>query len=70
MASTRAEEAHVNPYYFSQRYREQLAEFERLAEIRRQMPKPPSPWPGRLSSVLALVRRNGPVVAAEARPCH
>ena len=60
----------MNPYFFSQRYREQLAEFERLAEIRRQMPKPPSRWPGRFSSVLARLRRHRPVVAAEARPCH
>jgi len=63
----------MHPYYFSQRYREQLAGFEHRAAIRRQFPKQPNGRFKRFASALIRSRRTAPTVtsvAAEARPCH
>ena len=63
----------MHPYFFSQLYRERLAEFEREAEIRRLLPKRESHRLKRFASVLTRSRRTVPTVApvaAEARPCH
>ena len=64
----------MHPYLFSVIYRERLAQFERDAERRRQLPKPePRPLRTRFGSLLSRSRRRTPVVTrttAEARPCH
>ena len=67
----------MHPYFFSQLYRERLAEFERQAEYRRHLRKRERPSLKRFGSLLAQSRRRVPTaaplvppVAAEARPCH
>ena len=54
-------------------HRQWLAQFEREAEIRRQLPKREHRWVKQFDSLLPRSRRRAPLVAhaaAEARPCH
>jgi hypothetical protein len=71
--SSRAEEAHMHPYFFSLLYRERVAQYERDAEYRRHFPKQKSHRLKRFVSLFTRLRRRTRTVApvaAEARPCH
>jgi hypothetical protein len=71
--SSRAEEAHMHPYFFSLLYRERLAQYEREAEYRKHLPKREHRFLKRFASLLSRSRRRAPVVAtaaAKAHPCH
>jgi hypothetical protein len=66
----------MHPYFFSQRYREQLAYYERQAEIRRNLRKRERQPLKRFGSLLARSPRRSaastsfvPPAKAEARPC-
>ena len=68
-----AEEAHMDPYLFSQLYRERLAQFEREAQYRRDLPKRERRLLRQVSSLLMGSRRPArlvPTTAAEACTCR
>ena len=68
----------MHPYFFSQLYRERLAQFEREAEYRRHLPKRERRLLRQVGSLLMRSHRTVPIVTvpivapvtAEARPCH
>ena len=63
----------MHSYIAYELYRQRLAQYEREAEVRRQLPKREHRWLRRFGSLLPRSRRRAPVVArtaAEAHPCH
>ena len=63
----------MHSYIAYELYRQRLAQYEREAEVRRQLPKREHRWLRRSGSLFARWRRPAPVVArtaAETRPCH
>jgi hypothetical protein len=59
----------MHPYFFYVIHRQRMAELERQAEVRRQLPQRERRSLPRVGSVLARLHLHTPV-AAEARPCH
>ena len=62
----------MHPYFFSLVYRERLAQYEREAELRRQLPKQDHRLLTWFGSLLTGSRKRAPVVTnatAGAHPC-
>jgi hypothetical protein len=68
--SSNAEEAHMHPYFFSQLYRERLAQYDREAEYRRHLPKRERRLLRHVGSLLTRSHRPVPLVASAGAKAH